>query len=270
MLGQELARQLKKRKPLLVDRSQLDITDEAAVRHWVMQHKPDMVYNTTAYNNVDGAEEDELTAAQVNGEGPGYLAAALHAVGGILVHYSTDYVFRGDQEEGYLESDTPDPQSAYGRSKLLGEQRVQEAHDASYIVRLSRLFGQPGTGASAKQSFVEKILERAAQQPAVQAIDEELSSPTYAPDLAQQSRYIVDQKLPYGIYHVTNTGACTWYGFAREIFAQRKIKTPLEPVPGSAFPRPAARPAFSILLNTKLPAVRSWQEALTHFLTHEV
>ncbi len=241
MLGQELARQLKKEKPLLVDRSQLNITDEKSVHGWVAKHKPELVYNTTAYNNVDGAEEDEHTATQVNGEGPGYLATALHAVGGILVHYSTDYVFAGDQEEGYLETDAPNPRSAYGRSKLLGERRVQEAHDTCYIIRLSRLFGRPGTGASAKQSFVEKILDRAVQQPVVQAIDEELSSPTYAPDLAQQSRYIVDRQLPYGIYHVTNAGACTWYGFAQEIFKQKKIKTALEPVSGSAFPRPAPR-----------------------------
>ncbi len=270
MLGQELARIFKKQKPLLLDRPELDITDQSEVQRWVSDTKPDVVINAAAYNDVDGAEQHAALAQAINKDGPKYLATALAASGGILVHYSTDYVFDGTQKEGYLEADTPHPQSVYARSKFAGEKAVRDALPHCYIIRLSRLFGRPAAGEGAKQSFVDKIIARAKESDTIQAIDEEVSCPTYAPDLALQTQRIIQQRMSYGIYHVTNAGACTWYGFAQEIFAQAKINARLEPVPGSMFPRAAQRPAYSILLNTKLPELRSWQVALRDYLKHGI
>ncbi|MBI5038101.1 MAG: dTDP-4-dehydrorhamnose reductase [Candidatus Kerfeldbacteria bacterium] len=270
MLGQELAQAFNNEQPQCWDREQLDITDQAMVTQKIRELRPNIVLNAAAYNDVDGAEKSASIANFVNGEAPGYLAQAVDAVGGILVHYSTEYVFRGNQEKGYTEADQPDPQSAYGRSKYRGEQRVRERTQRYYIIRLSRLFGKPGIGESGKKSFVHKILERAQTNSVVQAIDEEVSCPTYAPDLAVQSKYIVDSQLPFGTYHVTNIGSCTWFGFAQEIFKLAGVSAKLAAVPGSVFPRPAVRPAYGILINTKLPAMRSWQTALAEFISHGI
>ena len=135
-----------------------------------------------------------------------------------------------------------------------------------YLMRLSRLFGKAGNGENAKKSFVDMILNLAKEKEALEIIDEELSSPTYAPDLAKLTKKIVANKMPYGIYHGANGGSCTWYEFAKEALKLKNISCKLIPVPASQFPRPAARPKYSILLNTKLSPARSWREALKEYL----
>lgn len=267
LLGQELARAFQKDKPLLWDRQEIDVSDEQQVSEKINEIKPAVVINAAAYNDVDGAENNEALANKINGFGPGYLAKATRASGGILVHYSTDYVFKGDQKEGYKEVDQPEPQSAYARSKYLGEQAVQKHTDRFYLIRLSRLFGQPASSETAKRSFVQLMLELAKTKSELNVVNEERDCPTYAPDLAQRTKEIIEQKKQFGVYHVTNSGGCTWYDFAREIFTIKNISVKLNPVPASFFPRPAARPKYSILINTKLPPLRSWQEALAEFLT---
>jgi dTDP-4-dehydrorhamnose reductase len=270
MLGQELARTFVDYQPLLWDRQEIDITDEYSVSNKISGEKPDVVINAAAFNDVDAAEEKEPLAKRINGSGPGYLAKSLSASGGILVHYSTDYVFRGDKKEGYLEEDSPEPQSAYARSKYLGEQEVQKCTGKFYIIRLSRLFGQPAASETAKKSFVQLMLDLAKTKKELNVVNEELDCPTFAPDLALRTREIIEQKKPYGLYHVTNSGACTWYDFAKEIFTLKNIDVKLNPVPTDFFPRPAVRPKYSVLLNTKLTAMRSWQEALKEFLVHNL
>ncbi len=266
MLGQELARTFVNYQTLLWDRHEIDITDKNSVRNKIKREKPDVIINAAAYNDVDGAEEKEFLANQINGFGPGYLAKSLSDSGGILVHYSTDYVFKGDKKEGYQEEDFPEPQSAYARSKYLGEQEVQKYTNKFYIIRLSRLFGKPAASVTAKKSFVQLMLDLAKTKKMLNVVNEELDCPTFAPDLAQRTREIIEQKKPYGLYHVTNSGACTWYDFAKEIFTLKNISVKLNPVPADFFPRPAVRPKFSVLLNTKLAAMRSWQEALKEFI----
>ena len=266
MLGQELAQTFKEFKPLLWDLEQINITKKDEVFEKVTKEKPDVVINSAAYNDVDGAEEKEDIANAVNGYGPGNIARAVQSYGGILVHYSTDYVFKGDNQEGYKEDDIPDPQSAYARSKLLGEQEVQSNSDKHYIIRLSRLFGKPASAEGAKRSFIDLMLELASEKSEINIVDEEVSCPTYAPDLAQRTKEIVDQKKQFGIYHAASNGACTWFEFAREAFTIKSINVTMNPVPTSFYPRPAARPPFSELLNTKLPSMRSWEEALKEYL----
>lgn len=270
MLGQELAKVFQKDNPLLWDRKEIDIANKKEVRQKIGDLKPNLVINAAAYNDVDGAEKNRDLANKINGLAVGHLSKIINAFRGILVHYSTDYVFKGDKKEGYQESDQPEPQSAYARSKYLGEQELQANTDRFYLIRLSRLFGKPAISEVAKKSFVDLMLELAKTKKEINVVNEELSSPTYAPDLAQRTKEIIDWQKPFGVYHASNSGACTWFDFAKEIFTIKKINVKLNPVPASFFPRPAVRPKYSILINTKLPAMRSWQNALKEFIVNNV
>jgi dTDP-4-dehydrorhamnose reductase len=268
MLGQDLARAFSDCSPLVWDRPELDITDAAAVLAAFENIKPGTVINAAAYNLVDKAEEDDgfAIAMKVNGEGPGNIARACAAVGATFVHYSTDYVFEGVKPEGYREDDTPNPQSRYAESKRAGEEGVLAAGGNAYIIRTCRLFGKPGASEGSKQSFVDLMLTLAEKRDTLDVVNEEVASPTYTPDLAQQTRVILEKPYGAGIYHVTNAGACTWFEFATEIFRIAGKQMTLNPVPASKFPRPAKRPAFSALQNTKLPPLRPWQEAVAAYL----
>ena len=211
----------------------------------------------------------------------------------MLVHYSTDYVFNGqpDIQEptgctgacascslhqnfqpviGFDEEAQPDPISNYGKSKLIGEEEVQKNLKKHYIIRTSKIFGQPAKSEGAKKSFFDVMLELGKNPPAggkeVKAVDEETSCFTYAPDLAKKTKEIIDSEKPFGIYHVVNGDPCTWYEATLELYRQAKLKTKVIPVEGGEFPRPAQRPFYSVLLNTKLNPMRSYKEALREYL----
>ncbi len=276
MLGQDVARVLAEYNPIVWDRAELDITDEAAVLEKFRELKPAIVINTAAFNAVDDAEKPEVfaVAMKVNADGPGNLARACKEIDALFVHYSTDYVFDGTKKDGYTEIDTPNPQSNYARSKRAGEEQVLAAGGKVFVARTCKLFGKPGVSDMSKKSFVDMMLELAQTRESLDVVDEEFASPTYTPDLADQTKVLLEKALQGeiepGIFHITNTGACTWFEFAQEIFRIQKEKTgkemTLNPVPASTFPRPATRPKFSMLLNTKLPATRSWQDALAAYL----
>lgn len=249
------------------DREEGDITAED-IGAKIMAAKPDIIINATGYNAVDKAEADagqRKLAYEINAEAPARLALLARDLGAVFVNYSTDYVFSGDKKEGYAEADRTGAVNEYGRSKEEGEIKVAAAGGRYYIIRLSRLFGRSGASARSKKSFVDIMLGKI-DEPAVKAVNEETDCPTYAPDLARFTRTLVEEKKPAGIYHGANSGGCTWYEFAREIFKIKKSDVNLIPVSASEFPRPAKRPNFSILINTKMPAQRSWQEALREYL----
>lgn len=269
MLGQELAKVFQNYQLRLYDLNDLDITNEQEVIKKITDEKPDLVINAAAYNDVDGAEKNRALANKVNGLAVGYLARAINSIGGLLVHYSTDYVFPGDKKAGYYENDVPNPISIYGHSKLEGEKKLSKLCNKYYLIRLSRLFGKSGISPLAKKSFVEQMLELSKNKKELNVINEELSCLTYAPDLAKQTKLIIDENKPFGIYHVTNTGSGTWYEFAKEIFNINKIKIKLNPVNGDFFSRIAKRPKYSILINTKLLPLRKWQSALREHLTKD-
>ena len=269
MLGQELANIFAAEKTLLWDKEEIDITDQLLLNKKITAENPDLIINAAAYNDVDGAETNEKIAYAVNSDGPKNLAQAAKKAESILIHYSTDYVFKGDRQEGYKEDDEKDPQSVYAASKSRGEDNVISNMDKYYIIRLSRLFGQPANAEGAKKSFIDVMLGLAKDKKELDIVDEELSSPTYAPDLAKQTKKIIDEKMDYGLYHAANSGACTWYDFAKEAFAIKNVDVRINPVPASKFPRPAKRPEYSILINTKLPEIRSWQKALKDYLKND-
>lgn len=267
MLGQELIREFGENGYEITawDKEEIDITKKDQVLEKVKSAGPEIIINAAAYNAVDKIEEgDKELADAVNGYAVGNIAEAAEAIGAIIVHYSTDYVFDGKEIEGYKEDDTPNPQSVYADSKLLGERQIK--NKKYYLIRTSRIFGKPAKSEEAKNSFVDTMLKLAGERSSFEIVDEELSSPTYARDLAHRTREIIEWEKPFGIYHVVNSGSCTWYGWAKKIFELSGKNVELVPVPAGRFPRVAKRPNYSILLNTKLPPMRSWEEALAEYL----
>ncbi|MDN7013580.1 dTDP-4-dehydrorhamnose reductase [Methanoculleus sp. FWC-SCC3] len=249
MLGHDLAALFSGAR--LCGHEDLDITDEAAVKAYIRDAKPDLVINAAAYTNVDGCEDEPETAFAVNGDAPGYIAAACREVGAVLVHYSTDYVFDGSETE-YVEADEPNPINVYGASKLRGEQKITENMDDFRIIRTSWLFGRHG------KNFVETIRHISQTNETVRIVIDQVGKPTYTMDLAQKTAEIAE--CPRGIYHATNDGVCSWYEFARAFVPN------VVPCKSSEFPQKAKRPAYSVLVNTKTSPMRPWKEALEDYL----
>ncbi len=275
LLGPELVRVFKQDSTYDVigwDTEDIDIGDKDSVDGKIMDLKPDIIINAAAYNAVDKAEEPEgyELAKRINGLAPGYLASAAREIGAIVVHYSTDYVFDGNNPEGYHELSVPNPISKYGASKYLGEIELQRHGEKYYLIRLQKMFGKPSDNPNAKKSFFETMLNLAKTQDVIKVVDDEFSNFTYAPDLAGRTKFLLENQLPFGIYHITNEGApVTWYGAAKILFELACIThVRLIPVSPEEFPRPAKRPKYSILINTKLEPLRSWPNALKEFLGH--
>jgi dTDP-4-dehydrorhamnose reductase len=255
-----------------VDKADIDLCNHLSLVEKIREINPEIIINAVAYNAVDKCEEyagQFALANDLNGEAVGYLAQAALNVGAILVHYSTDYVFAGDKVEGYKETDVPGPINNYGKSKLLGETRILERTLDGlkyYIIRTSKLFGPKGVAENVKPSFFDVMLNLAKEREEISAVDEELSCFTYTLDLANKTKEIIETKKEYGIYHVVNSEPVTWYEAVRTLFTLKNINVKLKPVSGTEFPRPAKRPRYSVLLNTKLEPLRSYKEALKEYL----
>ena len=250
------------------DRDDIDVTDFPALRAKVsgIGYTPDAVINCVAFNDVDGAEECSELAFSLNADFPGKIAGFTKELGIPLVHYSTNYVFDGVRGE-YAEADAPSPLSVYGRSKLQGEQLVAENGGQWYIVRTAVLFGPKGDSRVSKKSFVDIMLDLSSKRDVIQAVSDEINSLTYACDLAQQTRGLLASSPVPGIYHIVNSGGASWFDFAKEIFRIAGKGTTVLPVASTHFSRKASRPQKAVLLNTKLPPIRPWTEALAAFLS---
>ncbi|SEP03240.1 dTDP-4-dehydrorhamnose reductase [Paenibacillus sp. OV219] len=246
-------------------RDQLDITNAEQCRQVLAAYAPDAVIHCAAYTAVDKAESESDAAFLVNQEGTRNIALAAVACGAKLCYISTDYVFDGKASEPYEEHDPVHPQTVYGKSKLAGEQAVQEILDRFFIVRTSWVFGRYGN------NFVRTIVKLAGERSELQVVSDQIGSPTYTLDLA---RFLVElvQSEHYGIYHASNQGICSWYDFAQEILNESGMHAvKLVPCATSAFPRPAARPAYSVMSHAMikrngLTDLRPWQEALHNYL----
>ncbi len=264
MLGQELALAFADHKLTTWDREECDVLSDACEGK-IKALAPNLIVNAIAYNDVDRAEEEgKEMAFQLNAEAPGNLARLAQEIRATFVHYGTDMVFDGTKGD-YSEDDEPNPLSVYGASKLNGEQAVFASGARTYVIRLARLFGKPAVSEGSKKSFVDLMLDLATKKDHLDLVDDEIASPTYAPDLAAATRHIIET-MPPGLYHAANAGKCNWYEFARETFRLRNINIDITPVPGKNFPRPACRPHDASLVSTKLPEQRSWQSALAEYL----
>ncbi len=250
-----------------LSRAELDISDRDAVVAAVTAAQPDAIINCAAYTNVDGAEADPDAAAAANAIGPGFLAEAATAAGAWIVHVSTDYVFDGTKTSPYLESDPTGPRSIYGSTKLLGERAVaMAAPDRHTVVRSSWLFGTAGP------CFPATMLRLAAERDSLSVVDDQRGCPTFTGHLAPALvRLAAGRDLP-GVVHVAASGECTWYEFAVEIM--RVADTPIEvrPITTDEFPRPARRPAYSVLRSARpdAPILPDWRVGLSQYLQARV
>lgn len=275
LLGEALQKAFAAHDVLARDREELDVTDFVRLRSEIARLSPDAAINCVAWNDVDGAEaEAERGGAHardrarlLNCDVVKELAKICSAAHLPLVTYSTDHVFNGEKTTGYTEDDRPNPINAYGRSKACGEAALQEETSDFYLVRTSRLYGPKPRSPHAKSSFVLRMVELGAHNTQISVVDEEPGAFTFVKDLAEATKKIVEEKFPYGVYHLTADGAATWFECAKEIFDFLGMEIKLTPVRRKDFPRPAPIPACSILLNTKFPRLRDWKDALYDFLS---
>ncbi len=266
MLGSDLMEEARARHEVFgVDRQELDISDPAQCLTFIGRLHPDVVINAAALTQVDYCETHEQEALRVNGEGPGNLATAAVGAGALLVHYSTDYIFDGSKTGAYLEDDPPNPRSAYGRSKLRGEELIRSQGENHLIIRTAWLFGKNGP------NFLRTILRTARMAQPLRVVNDQRGSPTCSRDLAAYTMRMVDGGCR-GTYHVTNGGDCTWYQLACSAVEWARIPDArVTPVSTAEFPRPAPRPANSVLANARLqregfPHMRPWQEAAREYV----
>lgn len=264
----------------LLDLPDFDITDGDLVSTKLSAIKLDVVINCAAFTQVDACETQRDIAFKVNGEGPGNLAAAAKSIGAVLVHISTDFVFSGGRMVPYVEEDTTGPVSVYGQSKLQGEQAIiNSGLTEYYIIRTSWLYGPNGP------NFVETIIRLATEREELGIVADQTGTPTYTGDLADAIWRLITPKsdnslpvtAPYGVYHYSNKGECTWFDFACEIVRQLreanvslKVKQ-IKPITTEEYPLPAKRPVYSVLSKQKIIAatgmrIPPWQESLQQYL----
>ena len=241
--------------------NELDVTDSDAVAARFERDRPDVVINCAAWTDVDGAEEAEDRAMAINGTGAANVAAAAAMAGAKIVYVSTDYVFDGHNDSPYVEVDEPAPQSAYGRTKLAGEEATGAANRRHFIVRSSWLFGIGGP------NFVETMLQLATDHGEVLVVRDQVGSPTYTWHLASGIVRLIEGGT-YGIHHMAAAGACSWYDFAREIFDQAKVECKVLSATTDMLASPAPRPAYSALATQRETPILlpSWRDGLAGYL----
>ena len=244
--------------------TELDITKPLLVKSFVEFLKPAVIVNAAAYTNVDGAETSKESAKLLNSNGPGNLALAAKGIGAVFVHVSTDYVFSGTRNLPYLEEAIRAPQSVYGETKAQGEQNVLDAYSSkSYVIRTAWLYS------AYRNNFAKTMVKLASKDEAdVLVVTDQVGQPTFARDLALQIVESIQKKIPFGVYHGTNSGQASWFEFAQEIFRLVGADVArVKPVGSDAFPRPAKRPAYSVLGHDKwvgsgVDEMRDWKISL--------
>ena len=246
------------------DIGEIDITDAGSIGRCLDSVRPDAIINCAAFTNVDACETQEQAAHAVNALGPELLAKACAPRGIRLLHVSTDYVFDGTKAEPYLPDDPPNPSSAYGRTKLAGEQAVAANCPDHLVVRTAWLYGMHG------KNFVHTMLRLAKEKPELRVVSDQVGSPTFTRDLADLLARLVHCDAT-GITHATNSGRCSWFEFACEIVKLAGLSTPVRPIPSSEYPTSTRRPAFSVLDCSRTERlagvkIRHWRDALAEFL----
>ncbi|WP_091224626.1 dTDP-4-dehydrorhamnose reductase [Paenibacillus sp. BC26] len=250
-------------------RDNLDITNSEQCADVVNAYRPDVIIHCAAYTAVDKAESDADEAYRINAWGTRNVAMAAKACGAKFCYISTDYVFDGKGNEPYEIEEPTNPQTVYGQTKLAGELEVAALLDRYYIVRTSWVYGKYGN------NFVRTILKLSSERDRLKVVHDQIGSPTYTLDLAGFLIELV-QTDKYGVYHASNTGSCSWFEFAQEIVQSRDMASAtitLVPCSTAEFPRPAARPAYSVMSHSAieragLQDLRPWRDALAHYMKH--
>jgi dTDP-4-dehydrorhamnose reductase len=286
MLGVDLCRELKysyeitgldvvRRSSLVVRKFyKCSISDKRKIARIIRTERPDVVVHAAAWTDVDGCEFDPNKAYRVNSKGTKNVAIACKAAGSTLVYIGTDYVFSGKKKTPYKETDRTGPISVYGDSKLKGETAIKKILKKYFILRTSWLYGHHG------RNFVDTVLAKAKAENTLKVVSDQVGSPTYTKDLAKAISMLLarirnqesgNRKQGYGIYHLSNFGSVSWYGYAREILRLAGSKTKVLPISSEELDRPAKRPAMSVLDNSRFKKftgykMRDYKEALKEYL----
>lgn len=262
-------------KVVSVDFPEIDLTQGNSIQKWVRETAPDVIINAAAYTAVDKAESEFDRCNQINGIAPGILAEEAKNRGALLIHYSTDYVFDGLKGTAYVENDAPNPQGAYGKSKLNGDRAVEQVGGEHLIFRLCWVYGARG------QNFMLTIMRLARERERLRVVGDQIGCPTWSRMIAQTTTLALLQFLgagrdvPTGLYHLASSGQTSWHGFAERIVklmpeSGRKCRT-IDPITTAEYPLPAPRPAYSVLDCEKLKRtfglqLPSWDESLARVL----
>ena len=260
---------------IAVGRVECDLRDDASIRAAVRRSQPDVIVNAAAYTAVDQAERERDLCFQVNGHAPGIMAEESARLGALLIHYSTDYVFEGEKEAPYVESDPVKPLSVYGASKAAGEQAIALAGCRYLVLRTTWVYAAQG------RNFLLTMLRLGAERPELRVVSDQIGAPTSATAIAQATARLIERsqadaaRVPSGIYHITAAGSTSWFGFAEAIFARIAAarRPQLLPISTAEYPTPAQRPKNSLLCNDKFERefgfrLGPWQEQLDEVMSH--
>jgi dTDP-4-dehydrorhamnose reductase len=274
LLGTAFCKVLQKSHQVIpLDIGELDVTLPDTANE-ISNFSPDIVCHLAAYTDVDGCEKNSDKAFRVNGLGTKNVALGAKKAGVPLLYLSTDYLFDGKKKEPYREDDQPNPLNVYGKSKLEGEKTLTEVLQEYYIVRSSWLYGEGG------RNFVRTILRLSGERKVLEVVDDQVGTPTYTKDLSEGLKRLIERRssgdtAPFGVYHITNSGSCSWYDFAAEILEISGVDDcRLERTNSENFPRPAGRPPYSVLDNGNFKnfsgfSLRSWKDAVNDFLKNQ-
>ncbi len=266
MLGSELMSSLESKHEVMgVDLTEMDVTNLEATRKTLREFNPEVVYHTASYNAVDQAESNWETAFQVNTVGSMNVALATREVGGVMVFFSTDYVFDGAKDTPYEEGDVPNPLGIYARSKTAAEWMVRTLIPEHFIARVSWLIGHNGS------NFVETIFKVAGEGKPLSVVNDQTGSPTFCADLISELKRLVPTQA-FGIYHLTNNGECTWYDLAKAVVEESGFDVPITSATTEESGRPAPRPKYSYLRNAKMEStigdnMPQWRDGLKRYLS---
>lgn len=268
-LGSELRQAFSDCDLVPLTHAEFELTDQSQVWDMLRKYSPHLILNTAAYHRVDECEEFPERAFAVNAVAVRGLAIGAKAIGATLVHFSTDYVFGGQQRIPYREVDQPQPMSVYATSKLAGEYLVQAVLERHYLIRTCGLYGMASSRSKAG-NFVETMLRLAADGREIRVVGDQIVTPTSAKDLAHKVRQLVETGA-YGLYHITNNGACSWYQFTRAVFELSGVQASLHETTSAAYGARAVRPRYSVLDNANLRSLglddlSDWRDALEAYL----
>jgi dTDP-4-dehydrorhamnose reductase len=268
-LGHDIKATWQWRETIPLTRAELDVTDRAQTLDVLRAHEPDLIVNTAAFTRVDDCESQPGAAFAVNSLGALHVAQAAQALGAELLHISTDYVFSGESDRPYRETDHASPVNVYGASKLAGEVLVRLSCERHYVIRSSGLYGVAGSSGKGG-NFVETMLRLAREGRELRVVDDQVLTPTHTVDLARGLYQLVETGL-HGTYHLPNAGSCSWHQFAVRIFDLANIDADVQPTTSAEYGAPARRPAYSVLDNTAaheagVTPLRPWEEALGDYL----
>jgi len=267
-LGTDLIKLDKTLIPLTI--SDLDITDLKMTQEVLEKYSPDAVINTAAYNRVDDAEDNPEVALRINTIGARNLAYCCLKANTSLVHISTDYVFSGEKNSPYFEEDDPNPKSVYGISKLAGEQMVEYLVPNHFTIRTAGLYGTAGCLGKGGSNFVENMIKFSKEKDQLNVVDDEIVSTTNSRDLSKKILELIPLKA-YGLYHITNSGQCSWFEFANKIFEYLSINVNIKPIKTEELKSKAHRPKYSVLGHGHLKKLgiddlQTWEKALKAYL----